>query len=232
MKEFEMDNIGPRILIIDDETQIRRFLRVTLTGHGYVVKDVGTGKEGLDAVARFSPDLIVLDLGLPDINGLDIVLQLREWSKVPVIILSVKGQETDKITVLDAGADDYVTKPFAMGELLARIRAAMRHITGTDEQAVLQFDDLAIDLVHRRITVDADEIKLTPTEYEIVKNLAINAGKVITHRALLHTVWGPSYENESQYLRVYIAQIRRKLEHDPSRPRHIMTEPGVGYRLL
>jgi len=227
-----MENIGPRILIIDDETQIRRFLRVTLTGHGYVVKDVGTGQEGLDAVARFSPDLIVLDLGLPDINGLDIVRQLREWSKVPVIILSVKGQETDKITVLDAGADDYVTKPFAMGELLARIRAAMRHITGTDEQPVLQFDDLAIDLVHRRITVEDDEIKLTPTEYEIVKNLAINAGKVITHRALLHTVWGPSYENESQYLRVYVAQIRRKLERDPSRPRHIMTEPGVGYRLL
>jgi len=227
-----MENKGPRILIIDDETQIRRFLRVTLTGHGYVVKDVGTGQEGLDAVARFSPDLIVLDLGLPDINGLDIVRQLREWSKVPVIILSVKGQETDKITVLDAGADDYVTKPFAMGELLARIRAAMRHIAGTDEQPVLQFDDLAIDLVHRRITVEDDEIKLTPTEYEIVKNLAINAGKVMTHRALLHTVWGPSYENESQYLRVYVAQIRRKLESDPSRPRHIMTEPGVGYRLL
>lgn len=232
MKAFEMENNGPRILVIDDETQIRRFLRVTLTGHGYVVKDVGTGKEGLDAVAGFSPDLIVLDLGLPDINGLDVVRELREWSKVPVIILSVKGQETDKITVLDAGADDYVTKPFAMGELLARIRAALRHITGTDEQPVLQFDDLTIDLAHRRIAVDDHEVKLTPTEYKIVKNLAINAGKVITQRALLHTVWGPSYENEVQYLRVYVAQIRRKLEHDPSRPRHIITEPGVGYRLL
>lgn len=227
-----MENKGPRILIIDDETQIRRFLRVTLTGHGYVVKDVGTGKEGLDVIAKFSPDLVVLDLGLPDIDGLDVVRQLREWSKVPVIILSVKEQETDKIAALDAGADDYVTKPFGMGELLARIRAAMRHIAGADEQPVLQFDDLIIDLIHRRITVDDNEIKLTLTEYEIVKNLAINAGKVITHRALLRTVWGPSYENEVQYLRVYIGQIRRKLERDPSRPRHMITEPGVGYRLL
>ncbi|OLN31839.1 response regulator [Desulfosporosinus metallidurans] len=227
-----MENKGPRILIIDDETQIRRFLRVTLTGHGYVVKDVGTGKEGLDVVAKFSPDLVVLDLGLPDIDGLDVVRQLREWSKVPVIILSVKEHETDKIAALDAGADDYVTKPFGMGELLARIRAAMRHIAGADEQPVLQFDDLIIDLIHRRITVDDNEIKLTLTEYEIVKNLAINAGKVITHRALLRTVWGPSYENEVQYLRVYIGQIRRKLERDPSRPRHMITEPGVGYRLL
>lgn len=227
-----MENKGPRILIIDDETQIRRFLRVALTSHGYVVKDVGTGQEGLDVVAKFSPDLVVLDLGLPDIDGLDVVRQLREWSKVPVIILSVKEQETDKITVLDAGADDYVTKPFAMGELLARIRAAMRHIVGTDEQPVLRFDDLSIDLAHRRITVADNEIKLTPTEYEIVKNLAINAGKVITHRALLRTVWGPSYENEVQYLRVYVGQIRRKLERDPSRPRHMITEPGVGYRLL
>ena len=227
-----MENKGPRILIIDDETQIRRFLRVALTGHGYIVKEVGTGKAGLDVVAKFSPDLIILDLGLPDIDGLDVVRQLREWSKVPVIILSVKEQETDKITALDAGADDYVTKPFAMGELLARIRAAMRHNVGEEEQPVLQFEDLSIDLIYRRITVDDNEIKLTLTEYEIVKNLAINAGKVITHRSLLRAVWGPSYEKEVQYLRVYIGQIRRKLERDPSRPRHIITEPGVGYRLL
>ena len=227
-----MGNIGTRILIIDDETQIRRFLRVALTSHGYVVKDVGTGKEGLDEIAMFAPDLVILDLGLPDIDGLEVVRQLREWSKVPVIILSVKEQETDKISALDFGADDYVTKPFAMGELLARIRAAMRHIAGDKEQPVMQFEDLRIDLVHRRITVDDHEIKLTQTEYEIVRNLAINAGKVLTHRSLLRTVWGPSYEKEVQYLRVYIGQIRRKLEHDPSRPRHIMTEPGVGYRLL
>ncbi|MDR3539425.1 MAG: response regulator [Desulfosporosinus sp.] len=227
-----MENTGPRILIIDDETQIRRFLRVALTSHGYVVKDVGTGKEGLDAIAMFSPALVILDLGLPDIDGIDVVRQLREWSKVPVIILSVKEQETDKITALDSGADDYVTKPFAMGELLARIRAAMRHIAGDEEQPILHFADLSIDLVHRRISIDDHEIKLTQTEYEIVRNLAINAGKVMTHRSLLRTVWGPSYEKEVQYLRVYIGQIRRKLEHDPSRPKHIITEPGVGYRLL
>jgi two-component system KDP operon response regulator KdpE len=227
-----MENKGPRILIIDDETQIRRFLRVALTEHGYVVKEVATGKAGLDVIAKFCPDLVILDLGLPDIDGLDVVRQLREWSKVPVIILSVKEQETDKITALDAGADDYVTKPFAMGELLARIRTAMRHNVGGEEQPVLQFEDLSIDLIYRRITVDDNEIKLTLTEYEIVKNLAINAGKVITHRVLLRTVWGPSYENEVQYLRVYIGQLRRKLEHDPSRPKHIITEPGVGYRLL
>lgn len=180
----------------------------------------------------FAPDLVILDLGLPDLDGLEVVRLLREWSKVPVIILSVKEQETDKISALDFGADDYVTKPFAMGELLARIRAAMRHIAGDKEQPAMQFEDLCIDLVHRRITVEDHEIKLTQTEYEIVKNLAINAGKVLTHRSLLRTVWGPSYEKEVQYLRVYIGQIRRKLEHDPSRPRHIMTEPGVGYRLL
>jgi len=227
-----MENKGPRILIVDDERQIRRFLRVTLSEHGYVVKDVGTGKAGFDVISKFSPDLVVLDLGLPDIDGLDAVRQLREWSKVPVIILSVKDQETDKIAALDAGADDYVTKPFGMGELLARIRAAMRHIVETDDQPALHFDDLIIDLVHRRITVADKEIKFTLTEYEIVKNLAIYVGKVITHRALLRTVWGPSYENEVQYLRVYISQIRHKLERDPSRPRHIITEPGVGYRLL
>ena len=227
-----MGNIGPRILIIDDETQIRRFLRVALTGHGYVVKDVGTGKEGLEAIVMFRPDLVILDLGLPDIDGLEVVRQLREWSKVPVIILSVKEQETDKITALDAGADDYVTKPFAMGELLARIRAGMRHIEGDEEQPVLQFDDLIIDLVHRRITVDDNEIKLTQTEYEIVRNLAIYAGKVMTHSSLFRAVWGPANEMNVQYLRVYIGQIRRKLEHDPSRPRHIITESGVGYRLL
>lgn len=227
-----MGNIGQRILIIDDETQIRRFLRVTLTGHGYAVKDVGMGKEGLEAIPMFSPDLVILDLGLPDIDGVEVVRQLREWSKVPVIILSVKEQEADKIIALDSGADDYVTKPFAMGELLARIRAAMRHLAGDKEQPVLQFEDLAIDFIHRRVSVDDKEIKLTQTEYELVKNLAINAGKVITHKSLLRTVWGPSREKEVQYLRVYIGQIRRKLERDPSRPRHIITEPGVGYRLL
>ena len=227
-----MENKGPRILIIDDETQIRRFLRVALTSHGYAVKDVGTGNEGLDEVSMFNPDLVILDLGLPDINGLEVVRQLREWTKVSIIILSVKEQENDKITALDYGANDYVTKPFGMGELLARIRAAMRHTVGVEDQPILQFDDLTLDLVRRRISRDNKEIKLTLTEYEIVKYLAINAGKVITHKALLQTVWGMAYEKEVQYLRVYIGQIRRKLEFDPSRPRHIITESGVGYRLL
>lgn len=227
-----MENKGPRVLVIDDETQIRRFLRVSLTSHGYEVNDVGTGKEGLDAIAMFNPSLVILDLGLPDIDGLEVIRQLRGWSKVPVIILSVKEQETDKITALDSGADDYVTKPFAMGELLARIRAAMRHFAKDDELPVLEFGDLTIDLVHRRISIDNKEIKLTNTEYEIVRNLAVNAGKVMTHSFLLRTVWGPSYESNVQYLRVYIGQIRRKLERDPSRPCHIITEPGVGYRLL
>ncbi|WP_042331819.1 response regulator [Desulfosporosinus orientis] len=227
-----MEKTGQRILIIDDEAQIRKFLRVALTSHGYVVKDVKTGREGLESVALFGPDLVVLDLGLPDIDGLKVVRQLREWTKVPIIILSVKEQESDKIAALDFGADDYVTKPFGMGELLARIRAAIRHTAGTDEQPILHFDDLTVDLLHRRVFRDNQEIKLTLTEYEIVKNLAINAGRVATHNHLLRTVWGPSYEKEVQYLRVYIGQIRRKLECDPSRPRHIITEPGVGYRLL
>lgn len=227
-----MENKGPRILIIDDEIPIRRFLRVALASHGYVVKDVGTGREGLKEAAVISPDLVILDLGLPDIDGIEVVCQLREWSKVPVIILSVKEQEADKIKALDSGADDYVTKPFAMGELLARIRAALRHAVGVCEEPVLRFDDLIIDLAHRQIKVAGAEIKLTPTEYELMKNLAINAGKVLTHKFLLRAVWGPAYENDIQYLRVYMGQIRRKLESDPSRPRHVITEPGVGYRLL
>lgn len=227
-----MENKGQRILIIDDDTQIRRLLRVALVSHGYDVKDARTGREGLETVAMFSPDLVILDLGLPDLDGLDVVRLLREWAKVPIIILSVKEQESDKIAALDLGANDYVTKPFGMGELLARIRAAMRHTVGIEEQPVLHFEDLTLDLLHRRVTRDDHEIKLTLTEYEIVKNLAINAGRVITHSYLLRSVWGPSYEKEVQYLRVYIGQIRRKLERDPSRPRHIITEPGVGYRLL
>jgi two-component system KDP operon response regulator KdpE len=232
MREFEMENKGRKILIIDDEMSIRRFLRVALTSHGYVVKDVGTGSEGLEEVSGFSPDLVILDLGLPDIDGLEIVCQLREWSKVPIIILSVKEQEADKITALDSGADDYVTKPFAMGELLARIRAAMRHAVGVGEEPVLRFNDLIIDLAHRQIKVGGSEVKLTPTEYELIKNLAINAGKVLTHKFLLRAVWGPAYENDIHYLRIFIGQIRRKIESNPSRPNHIITESGVGYRLL
>ncbi|MFA4886495.1 MAG: response regulator [Desulfotomaculaceae bacterium] len=225
-------NTGARILIIDDEKQIRRLLKVALSGHGYELEEADCGLDGLNRAAVFRPDLIILDLGLPDLEGLEVIRRLREWSKTPVIILSVREQENDKITALDAGADDYVTKPFSMGELLARIRAALRHAAGLGNEPVLNFDDLVVDVAHRRVTVNGHEIKLTPTEYELAKNLAIYAGKVLTHRQLLRAVWGPSYENDTQYLRVYIGQLRRKIEEDPSRPRHIITEPGVGYRLL
>lgn len=223
---------GARILIIDDEKQIRKLLEVALSSHGYELEEAACGRDGLNKAAVFRPDLIVLDLGLPDLDGLEVLRQLREWSKTPVIILSVREQENEKITALDSGADDYVTKPFGMGELLARIRAALRHAAGLGNEPVLSFGDLVVDVARRHITVNGYEIKLTPTEYELAKNLAIYAGKVLTHRQLLRAVWGPSYENDTQYLRVYIAQLRRKIEEDPSRPRHIITEPGVGYRLL
>jgi two-component system, OmpR family, KDP operon response regulator KdpE len=230
-EEINIDK-GQRILIIDDETQIRRFLRVSLTSHGYDVREAGTGQEGLDDVALSGADLVILDLGLPDMNGMEVLRKIREWSKVPIIILSVKEQETDKITALDIGADDYVTKPFGMGELLARMRAALRHSIGVEDEPILKFDDLVLDLSHRLLKVEDQEIKLTPTEYELIKNLALNSGKVLTHKFLLRAVWGPAYEKDIQYLRVFMGQIRRKIENDPSRPRHIITEPGVGYRLL
>lgn len=219
-------------MVIDDEKQIRRLLKVALSSHGYEVEEAAFGREGLDKVATYRPDLIILDLGLPDLNGLEVIRELREWSKTPVVILSVKEQENDKIDALDAGADDYVTKPFGMGELLARIRAALRHGVGKVDEPVFNFGELIIDVASRLVTVNGKEIKLTPIEYDLIKNLAIYAGKILTHRHLLRAVWGPSYENDIQYLRVYIGQLRRKIEADPSRPKHILTEPGVGYRLM
>lgn len=227
-----MENTGTRILIIDDEAPIRKLLKVALTGHNYEVKEATCGQEGLNEAALYRPDLIILDMGLPDIEGLDVVRQIREWLKVPIIILSVREKESDKIDVLDAGADDYVTKPFNMGELLARIRAALRHAKGAGDDPVLIFDDLVIDLAYRRVTVNEKEVKLSPIEYDLLKNLSAYAGKVLTHKQLLRTIWGPSYENDAHYLRVYIGQLRRKIEDDPSHPKHIVTEPGVGYRLL
>lgn len=221
-----------RILIIDDETPIRRFLKVALTGHDYEVEEAATAQDGLNSIISFRPDLVVLDLGLPDLDGLEVVRKIREWSKVPIIILSVKEQEDTKIAALDAGANDYVTKPFGMGELFARIRAAIRDNAGDSQEPQLVFDELKIDLAHRRVTVHEKEVKLTPTEYDLLKLLAMNAGKVLTHRLLLRTIWGPPYENEPHYVRVYVAQIRQKIEEDPARPRHIITEPGIGYRML
>lgn len=227
-----MDSKGARILIIDDEAPIRKLLKVALTSHGYDVLEAVCGKEGIERAATYRPDIIILDLGLPDIDGLEVIKLLREWSKCPIIILSVKEQENDKILALDLGADDYVTKPFNMGELIARIRAALRHAAGTEDQPTLVFGDLIVDILHRRVKVDEREIKLSPIEYSLIKNLAIHGGKVLTHKQLLITVWGPTYENDAQYLRVYIGQLRRKIEQDPSHPKHIITEPGVGYRLL
>jgi len=227
-----MDSKGARILVIDDDSQIQKFLRVALTGHGYEMGEATTGRQGLNEATVFHPDVIILDLGLPDMDGLQVMARLREWTKTPVIILSAKEQENDKILALDAGADDYLTKPFGMGELLARIRAALRHAVGVTDEPVLQFGNLTIDLAHRRVTVNGEDVKLTPTEYDLMKNLAIHAGKVLTHKHLLRACWGPSFEKDTHYLRVFIGQLRRKIEADHARPSHIITEPGVGYRLL
>ncbi|WP_241243593.1 response regulator [Caldicellulosiruptor changbaiensis] len=227
-----MSDKNVKVLVIDDEAQIRNLLRMALSGYGYEVKEAANGKEGLNFALTFKPDIIILDLGLPDADGIEVIKKLREWSSTPIIVLSVREQENDKIMALDSGADDYVTKPFGMGELLARIRTALRHRTMVTPQMSIELDDLKIDLATRKIMVGEKEVKLTPTEYEILKILALNAGKVVTHKQLLKEVWGPMYENEVHYLRIYIAQIRKKIEADPSRPRHLITEPGVGYRLI
>lgn len=223
---------GARVLIIDDEDQIRRLLRVALEGHGYRTAEAVSGGDGLREAATFRPDVVLLDLGLPDLDGLTVLSRIREWSNVPVIILTVQEQEKQKIRALDSGADDYLTKPFSMGELLARMRVALRHAAGTEEEPVITAGDLSIDLARRGVTVKGEHVRLTPTEYEILKHLATNAGRVLTHKQLLCRIWGKQYENEVHYLRVYIGQLRRKIEPDPSRPRYVFTEPGVGYRLV
>jgi two-component system KDP operon response regulator KdpE len=223
---------GARILIIDDEKQIRRMLKTALTGFGYDIAEASSGQEGLNQTTMFHPDLIILDLGLPDLDGVEVVRRLREWTEVPIIILSVREQENDKIKAFDAGADDYVTKPFGMGELLARIRVALRHAAKTEDEPVLTFGELTVDLARRRVILRGEELKLTPTEYEILKHLALHAGKVVTHRQLLKAIWGPNYQDETHYRRIYIGQLRRKIEADPSQPSYIVTESGVGYRLV
>lgn len=222
---------GARVLVIDDERQILRMLKTALTGFGYDIAEASSGQEGLNQTAIFHPDLIVLDLGLPDFDGTEVVRRLREWTQIPIIILSVREQEQDKIRALDAGADDYITKPFGMGELLARIRVALRHVAKTEDEPVLTFGELTVDLAHRRVTLKGEDLKLTPTEYEILKYLALQAGKVVTHKQLLRAVWGPNYQEETHYLRIYIGQLRRKIEADPSQPIYILTESGVGYRM-
>lgn len=223
---------GARILVVDDEHEIRRMLHVALSAHGYALSEAASGKEALNRALIFHPDLVILDLGLPDLDGMEVISRLREWSQVPVIILSVKERESDKISALDAGADDYLTKPFSMGELLARIRVAIRRTAKTEDEPVLNFADLTIDLARRMVLLKQEELKLTPTEYEILKYLAIHAGRVVTHSQLLRAVWGPNFQGETHYLRVYVGQLRRKIEEDASQPRYIVTEPGVGYRFI
>jgi two-component system KDP operon response regulator KdpE len=226
-----MSETGARVLVVDDEPAIRRFLRVSLSAHGYVVFEADNGQAALSAIVADRPDLIILDLGLPDLDGVEVTRLLREWTHIPIIILSVRGQEADKIAALDAGADDYLTKPFGAGELLARMRVALRRAGQSGLQPVFTSGDLTVDLVRRMVTVAGQEVQLTPTEYDLLRVLVTYAGKVLTHRQLLREVWGLGYEQEMHMLRVNVSNLRRKIEPDPARPRYILTEPGVGYRL-
>jgi len=228
-----MKNSGT-LIVIEDEAQIRRFLRTMLTAEGYQVFDAETGKQGLTEAATRKPDLIILDLGLPDMDGVEVVKGIREWSTVPVIILSARSQENDKISALDAGADDYLVKPFGAGELLARIRVALRHATSAvsgEEEGVFAVDDLKVDMTHRKVLVSGSEVHLTPIEYRLLTVLIKHAGKVLTHQMLLKEVWGPNCVERAHYLRIYMGTLRHKLEKDPARPRFLLTEVGVGYRL-
>jgi two-component system KDP operon response regulator KdpE len=221
-------------LVVEDEPQVIRFLKASLASHGFRVLDAPTGQRGLIEASAHVPDIVLLDLGLPDMDGVEVVRRLREWTAVPVIVLSARGQERDKIEALDAGADDYLTKPFGIGELLARMRVALRHADRVGEDAEsgeLVVGDLWVNLAARRVTVAGKEIHLTPNEYRLLAVLSRNAGKVVTQRQLLKEVWGPSSIEQSHYLRVYMAQLRHKLEAEPARPRWLITEPGVGYRL-
>lgn len=222
------------IVVIEDDPQIRRFLRAGLASHDFDVHEAETGKQGLASAANRKPDLVILDLGLPDMDGVDVVRQLREWTTLPVIVLSARVMEGDKIAALDAGADDYLTKPFSMGELLARIRVALRHAGSAveqDQDGVFVVGGLEVDLPHRRVRVDGREVHLTPIEYRLLVALVRQSGKVLTHRQLLKDVWGPSHVEHHHYLRIYMSGLRHKLEQDPARPRYLLTESGVGYRL-
>ncbi len=220
---------GERVLVVDDEPQIRRALRTALSGHGYAVELAEDGSVALDALALRLPDIVLLDLAMPRVDGLAVVRQTREWSQVPIIVLSARGEERDKVAALDLGADDYLTKPFGMEELLARVRAALRR-TGAPDASSVTVGDLTVDFGRHVVTRGADEIHLTKTEYDLLRVLATNADKVLTHRQLLERVWGSYAADNTQQLRVYVNYLRRKLEPDPGHPRLIVTEPGVGYR--
>ncbi|HMT19847.1 MAG TPA: response regulator [Promineifilum sp.] len=222
---------GPHVLVIDDEGQIRRFLRISLEANGYEVHEVATGLEGISRAAQLRPDLIILDMGLPDIDGLEVLRRLREWTTTPTIILSVRDADDDKVAALDTGADDYLTKPFSLEELMARMRVAQRHTHPGPHSHMFKAGNVAVDLSRRLVTRNEEAVKLTPTEYALLRLLIQHAGRVLTHKQILREVWGPEYVEETHYLRVYFAQLRQKLEEDPSLPRLILTEPGVGYRL-
>jgi two-component system KDP operon response regulator KdpE len=220
-----------KVLVVDDETSILRALRINLAARDYDVITAADGRSGLAAAARDRPDVVILDLGLPDMDGEDVIRGLRGWTTTPIIVLSAREQETQKVAALDAGADDYVTKPFGMDELLARLRAAVRRATPSPEEPVVTTADFVVDLAGKRVTrADGDDVRLTPTEWQLLEVLVRNRGRLVTGQQLLHEVWGPAYATETNYLRVYVAQLRRKLEPNPSRPQYLITEPGMGYR--
>jgi two-component system KDP operon response regulator KdpE len=224
---------GHLVLLVEDEAQMRKFLHASLTADGYRLVETATAADALTQATARNPDLVLLDLGLPDRPGLEVIRTLRGWSAVPIIVISARGQEQDKIDALDAGADDYLTKPFGTGELLARLRVALRHAErfGREPEPMFSAGPIRVDLVRRIVTVDDREVHLTPLEFKLLATLAKHGGKVMTHRQLLKEVWGPTYVEQTQYLRVYMAQLRHKLEVDAARPRYLVTEPGIGYRL-
>jgi two-component system KDP operon response regulator KdpE len=228
----EATTSGAQVLIVDDELQIRRFLRISLEAKGYHIHETATGQDAILKTAQLRPDLVILDMGLPDMDGLEVLKRLREWTQIPVIILSVRDSDHDKVAALDAGADDYLTKPFSLEELMARIRTAQRHAQPQQQEAIFTSGGLQVDLTRRLVTVNGDPVKLSPTEYGLLRLLIQHAGKVLTHQQILRAVWGPEYVQEIHYLRVYFAQLRQKIEENPALPEIIVTEPGVGYRLV
>ncbi len=222
----------PPVLVIDDEAQIRRLLQITLETAGFTVHLAVSGKEGLQQAAMVRPEIIILDLGLPDMDGIEVLKQLREWTAIPIVILSVRSSEQDIVAALDAGADDYLAKPFRGRELIARIRTALRHHQRTDQGSTFVSGSLTVDLTNRTVKIHDEAVKLTPTEYSLLSLFVRNAGKVLTHRFILQTIWGPTFEGETQYSRVYVGQLRKKIEDDPAHPKLLVTESGIGYRLV